>query len=143
LAGIAGRSPTSIRGWRERIGHGLQLGSPTINQLLPSLEQCVNDVEGAWLRAKAGCCTAAGGRLGQILNDWSVQLTPASTKVSAFMHVMIDCVLFESDIVAVLWALCFCRSICLFCCRKLLLSGLAHTRAVITYPYHCLSVRML
>jgi hypothetical protein len=52
LAGIADRSPPSIRGWREGIKRARQ---STINQAVASLAQRVEGyLEGVWLRAKAG-----------------------------------------------------------------------------------------
>lgn len=58
LAGIAGRSPTTIKGWRARIKRAwASISQSTINRLVASLDQRVADIKvlkGAWLRAKAG-----------------------------------------------------------------------------------------
>lgn len=58
LAGIAGRSPTTIKGWRARLKRAwASIRQSTINKLVASLDQRVADIQvlqGAWLRAKAG-----------------------------------------------------------------------------------------
>lgn len=56
LSGMAGRGPTTIKGWRNRITRAWNaIDQATIDKLVASLSErlsAIKDLEGAWLRAK-------------------------------------------------------------------------------------------